>query len=133
MLSYERFAKNMEDEPDPDVDENISEDKTASGTNGVKTCDIVKEDFESDSVKPEEMEELNETKEEKDESVVANSKEKENFTPKIGIKPLQLLTEPKVADNLRAEEDVKLKIDDLIIIPNNNYQKRNKLYLNIFK
>ena len=43
----------------------------------------------------------------------------DNFTPKIGLKPLQLLTEPQPAVPRSEKEDVKLKIDDLIIIPNN--------------
>ena len=65
-----------------------------NGTNGVK--DLT-------------MESSIEAKEAKDE------KPKENFTPKIGIKPLQMLTEPQLGE----KEDVKMKIDDLIIIPNN--------------
>jgi len=49
---------------------------------------------------------------------IVESKPKEIYTPKIGIKSLQLLTEPKLVNNT-GKEDVKLKIDDLIIIPNN--------------
>ena len=86
--------------------------KPENGTNGlIDSVESLVADTKSDS----------DIKEVSDDRLIESKSEdkpKENFTPKIGIKPLQLLTEPKLADNV-GKEDVKLKIDDLIIIPNN--------------
>ena len=102
----------------------------SNGTNGVKdaTSENTVQDFTKTSLSKSEKlregetfqpglekssEDVGEAKKE-----VVDTKPKENYTPKIGIKPLQLLTEPKLVNNA-GKEDVKLKIDDLIIIPNN--------------
>ena len=95
-------------------------------------------DFDDDELKLEEREEGEEHGTNgtngaenltKDDSLEAkeeklDEKPKENFTPKIGIKPLQMLTEPALGDNAdRDKEDVKMKIDDLIIIPNTHVEE----------
>ena len=83
------------------------EEKKESRTNG----DGIEEEVKAESDDKPELSPV--AKEEKS----GEEKPRETFTPKIGIKPLQLLTEPKLADV--GKEDVKMKIDDLIIIPNN--------------
>ena len=102
-----------------DIDNEDSQfDKHANGTNGIKDAlDDMQDASKSESDNKDEV--SNNVIEAKDEKS-ADNKPKENFTPKIGIKPLQLLTEPKIAEDVgMGKEDVKLKIDDLIIIPNN--------------
>ena len=87
------------------------------GTNGTNGAENLSKD---DSL---------EAKEEK-----LDEKPKENFTPKIGIKPLQMLTEPTLGDNAdRDKEDVKMKIDDLIIIPNNHVEEGGSALQNLAK
>lgn len=125
-MSYERYSKNMELDGEDiklkhdDIDNEDSQfDKQPNGTNGIKDAlDDMQDASKSESDNKDEV--ANDVIEDKAEKSVEN-KPKENFTPKIGIKPLQLLTEPKPADNNVGleKEDVKLKIDDLIIIPNN--------------
>ena len=111
LLTYERYINNMEpgqrEEHLEEAEGEELEEKKEGTTNG----DAIEEEVKSESdVKPE----LSPVaKEEKS----GEEKPRETFTPKIGIKPLQLLTEPKLADV--GKEDVKMKIDDLIIIPNN--------------
>ena len=99
LLSYERYSKNMEVDGEEVKLEEEGEEGLGQGTNGTNG-----EREGSRGPKEEPFEE----------------KPKENFTPKIGIKPLQMLTDPKLGDTAgRDKEDVKMKIDDLIIIPNN--------------
>ena len=99
LLSYERYSKNMEVDGEEVKLEEEGEEGVGQGTNGTNG-----EREGSRGPKEEPFEE----------------KPKENFTPKIGIKPLQMLTDPKLGDTAgRDKEDVKMKIDDLIIIPNN--------------
>ena len=103
LLSYEKYLKNLGpdhvEEADEKVDIKIFDDeeqKTSNGTNGEKTEDEAVEKVEE--VKPPVIEQK----------------------PKIGIKSLQFLTDPEaVAKSESTEDDTKIKIDDLIIIPNN--------------
>ena len=84
------------------------EEKQNTGTNGVKEAPEEAASSESDA------------KEGVADGVTVAKEERSDDKPKefkIGIKPLQLLTEPKLAE--AGAEDVKMKIDDLIIIPNN--------------
>lgn len=102
----------------------------SNGTNGVKdaSSENMVQDFTKTSLckseKAREGEMFPTTQEKPGEDTMETKKEnveskpKENYMPKIGIKSLQLLTEPKLVNNT-GKEDVKLKIDDLIIIPNN--------------
>ena len=93
------------------------EDGEDHGTNGTNGAENLSKD---DNM---------EAKEEK-----LDEKPKENFTPKIGIKPLQMLTEPALGDNAdRDKEDVKMKIDDLIIIPNNHVEEGGSALQNLAK
>ena len=110
LLSYERYCNNMEPGEGGDKlgEETEEEEKQNNGTNGVKEAPEEAATSESD------------TKEGVADGVIAAKEERSDDKPKefkIGIKPLQLLTEPKLAEG--GAEDVKMKIDDLIIIPNN--------------
>ena len=102
-MSYEKYLKNLGpdhvEEADDKADIKIFDDeeqKTSNGTNGEKAEDEAVEKVEE--VKPPVIEQK----------------------PKIAIKPLQLLTDPEaVAKSETNDDDTKIKIDDLIIIPNN--------------
>ena len=114
-MSYERFSKTGDFVDGEDAKmklDDLEGEDSMNGTNGVNNNDADK-DGESDNNKDETLDAVV-TKDEK-----LEEKPKENFTPKIGIKPLQLLTEPKAGSDAGGKEDVKMKIDDLIIIPNN--------------
>ena len=106
LLTYERYINNMEPGQKEafleDAEAEELEEKKEDRTNGDSIEDVVKAETEA---KPE------------PEKSSEEEKPRETFTPKIGLKPLQLLTEPKLAEVER--DDVKMKIDDLIIIPNN--------------
>ena len=82
-----------------DIDNEDSQfDKHANGTNGIKDAlDDMQDASKSESDNKDEV--SNNVIEAKDEKS-ADNKPKENFTPKIGIKPLQLLTEPKKAEDV---------------------------------
>ena len=116
LLSYEQYSRNMEVDGDH-LKLEEGEDGEGHGTNGTNGAEDLTKD---DSL---------EAKEEK-----LDEKPKENFTPKIGIKPLQMLTEPTLGDNSdRDKEDVKMKIDDLIIIPNNHVEEGGSALQNLAK
>ena len=51
--------------------------------------------------------------------VIEEKVEVKEQKPKIGIKPLQFLTDPEAVAKIEEKDDAKIKIDDLIIIPNN--------------
>ena len=110
LLTYERYINNMDpgqrEEHLEETEADELEEKKESRTNG---------DGLEEAVKAESDEKLEIVA--KEEKSGEEEKPRETFTPKIGLKPLQLLTEPKLADV--GKEDVKMKIDDLIIIPNN--------------
>ena len=104
LLSYEKYLKNLGpnhvEEMDEKTEKTFEEEektKTSNGTNGDKTS--------------EEVEELEEKTEEK-EPVVEQK-------PKIGIKSFALLTDPESVAKSESMDEGKIKIDDLIIIPNN--------------
>jgi len=102
LLSYEKYLKNLRPDQVEEMDEknektfDDEDKKTQNGTSG-ENGDLAVEDEEEIA-----------------EPVVEQK-------PKIGIKPLQFLTDPEAVAKSEMNEDCggKMKIDDLIIIPNN--------------
>ena len=101
LLSYEKYLKNLGPDHVDDMDEKVEnkmfedeEKKTSNGTNGEKLEEVVAD------------------KETIAEPVVEQK-------PKIAIKSLQFLTDPEAVAKSEVKEEAKIKIDDLIIIPNN--------------
>ena len=101
LLPYEREMRSSEEEDEEAVAEVTLDETSGNLINGDQPDD--------DDIKVEEIVEV--TKKDDDVQVV---KEKKSF---LGLKPLQFLTDPGIVQK-QEEEDNKLKIDDLVIIPN---------------